>query len=93
MNIRYNRSQNALNAIPKKNGFAMPMPSLIIRPYVLEKTFSHMNKYIFDLYVHIYEELFSKTLISEHGIVIATSIFEFVLNAFWNRALHIYESK
>ena len=41
-------------------------------------------------YIHIYEELFPKTSISELGIYIANSIFGLVLNAFWERVLQMY---
>ena len=39
--------------------------------------------------VHIYEELFSKSMISELGIGIATSNFGMALNAFWKRTHHL----
>ena len=40
--------------------------------------------------VHIYEELFSKNMISKLSIGIATSTFGLTLDAFWKRALHMY---
>ena len=41
------------------------------------------------IYVRVYEELFFQSMISEHGIAIATWIFGLVLNAFWKRALQM----
>ena len=41
------------------------------------------------LHVHIYEDLFSKSMISENGIAIATSIFGLALYPFCKGALHI----
>ena len=47
-----------------------------------------MNKCI---YVHICEELFFQSVISEHGMAIATSSFGLALSAFGKRALHAYK--
>ena len=55
--------------------------------YVLEKSFSDMNKCLF-MYIFI-RDLF-QNMIPKIVIVIATSILGLALNAFWKRALHIY---
>ena len=41
------------------------------------------------MYVHIYEEPFSKNMISELSIDIATWLFGLAFNAFWKRALQL----
>ena len=42
------------------------------------------------IYVYINAKLFSKNMIFEYGIAIATSILGLKINAFWERALRIH---
>ena len=60
--------------------------------YVLERSFWPTNKcvYIYSfIYTYLWRVIFLN-MISEFGIVIATSIFRWAVNAFWKRALHIH---
>ena len=55
--------------------------------YILEKSFLHMNKCIY-MCTYLRRALF-RSMISEHGIAIATSIFGLAYDTFWKRAFQM----
>ena len=55
--------------------------------YLLEKTFSHMNKSVY-MYIFMKSSFLKLDLRNCHCI--ATSIFELALNMFWKIAFHLF---